>query len=68
MKARRGAATVPSPAECRSRLQRYFDRSTFEQWDDLAPPLIRIPPDGRMVYMIVEKSVRPRPPTDRAMP
>jgi hypothetical protein len=53
-----GAVTVRSPAENRARLQAYFDRVTFEEWDDLAPPLIRISPDGQMAYKVVQKSVR----------
>jgi hypothetical protein len=31
---------------------------SFQQWDDLAPPRIRISPDGQMAYVIVQKSVR----------
>lgn len=38
-----------------ARLQAYFDRSTFQAWDDIAPPLLRISPDGRMAYKIVQK-------------
>lgn len=54
----RGAVAVRSPAENRTRLQRYFNRVNFEEWDDLTPPRIRISPDGQMAYVIVEKSVR----------
>lgn len=41
----------------RARFQRYFDRVNFQQWDDIAPPRIRISPDGRMAYVVVQKSV-----------
>jgi hypothetical protein len=41
----------------RTRFQRYFDRVNFQQWDDIAPPRIRISPDGRMAYVVVQKSV-----------
>jgi hypothetical protein len=53
-----GEVTVSSPAENRARFQAYFDRSTFQAWDDIAPPLLRISPDGRMAYKIVRKRVR----------
>jgi hypothetical protein len=54
----RGAVTVRTPAESRARFQAYFDRSTFQEWTDLAPPIIRISPDGQMAYVIVQKRVR----------
>lgn len=54
----RGRVTAPSRAESTSRLQAYFDRSTFQAWDDLAPPIIRIARDGSMAYVIVQKRVR----------
>ena len=54
----RGAVTVRTPAESRARFQAYFDRSTFLEWADLAPPLIRVSPDGQMAYVIVQKRVR----------
>jgi hypothetical protein len=54
----RGAVTLRTPAENRARFQAYFGRSTFLEWADLAPPLIRISPDGQMAYVIVQKRVR----------
>lgn len=54
----RGAVTVRTPAESRARFQAYFDRSTFQEWADLAPPIIRISPYGQMAYVIVQKQVR----------
>lgn len=45
----------------RARFQRYFDRVSFQQWDDIAPPRIRISPDGQMAYVVVQKSVRLTP-------
>lgn len=42
----------------RARFQRYFDRVSIQQWDDIAPPRIRISPDGKMAYVVVQKSVR----------
>jgi hypothetical protein len=54
----RGSVTVRTPAESRTRFQAYFDRSSFLEWADVAPPLIRISPDGRMAYVVVQKRVR----------
>jgi hypothetical protein len=54
----RGAVTVRTPAESRARFQAYFARSTFLEWADLAPPVIRISPEGQMAYVIVQKRVR----------
>jgi len=53
-----GGVTVRGPAESRTRFQAYFDRVAFEEWDDLALPIIRISPDGQMAYVVVQKSVR----------
>lgn len=53
-----GTVALRSPAESRARFQAYFDRVAFQEWDDLAPPLIRISPDGHMAYVVVQKNVR----------
>jgi hypothetical protein len=54
----RGAVASGTPAEYRASVQAYFDRSTFLEWADLAPPRIRISPDGQMAYVVVQKRVR----------
>lgn len=54
----RGGVTIASPEENRTRMQAYFDRSTFQAWDDIEPPYLRISPDGRMAWKIVRKRVR----------
>jgi hypothetical protein len=41
----------------RARFQEYLDAATFQAWDDIVPPRIRISPDGQMAYVIVEKRV-----------
>ena len=56
-----GLVSLRSREQNRVRFQRYFDRVKFQQWDDIAPPRIRISPDGRMAYVIVQKSVRLSP-------
>jgi hypothetical protein len=53
-----GLVSLRSRDQNRARFQRYFDRVTFQQWDDIAPPRIRISPDGQMAYVVVQKSVR----------
>ena len=53
-----GEVTVSSPEENRTRMQGYFDRSTFQAWDDIGPPYLRVSPDGRMAWKIVRKRVR----------
>ncbi len=54
----RGEIRAQTPEEMRVRMQAYFDRSTFQEWDDIEPPRIRISPDGRMAYALVRKRVR----------
>jgi hypothetical protein len=49
-------------------LQAYFDHSTFQAWDDIAPPILRISPDGRMAYKIVQKRVRLTAPDSTGRP
>ncbi|MFL5472435.1 MAG: hypothetical protein ACJ8AM_08775 [Gemmatimonadales bacterium] len=45
---------TPSSASC---FQEYLDASTFQAWDDIVPPRIKISPDGQMAYAIVQKRV-----------
>jgi hypothetical protein len=63
-----GGVAVISPAENQARLQAYFDHSTFQAWDDIAPPILRISPDGRMAYKIVQKRVRLTAPDSTGRP
>ncbi|HEY7482281.1 MAG TPA: hypothetical protein VH680_17335 [Gemmatimonadales bacterium] len=63
-----GEVTVTSPAENQARFQAYFDRSTFQAWDDIAPPLLRISPDGRMAYKLVRKRVQLTSPDSAGRP
>lgn len=64
----RGEVTQPSAEESRSRLQAYFDRSTFLAWDDLEPPVARLSQDGTMAYVIVRKLVHVRAPDSTGTP
>jgi hypothetical protein len=63
-----GLLSRPPREESRRGMQAYFDRSTFQEWDDLAPPIVRISPDGRMAYVIVQKSVRLTRPDSLGVP
>lgn len=53
----RGNLSIARPAESRAMFQGYFDAVTFQAWDDIVPPRIRISPDGQMAYVVVEKRV-----------
>ena len=64
----RGGVTIASPEENRTRLQAYFDRSTFQAWDDVEPPYLRISPDGRMAWKLVRKRVRLTAPDSAGHP
>jgi len=49
--------TKENRARSQAGFQQYLDASTFQAWDDIAPPRIRISPDGQMAYVIVQKRV-----------
>lgn len=53
-----GKITRPTNEESQNRLQAYFDRSEFLEWDDISPPIIRVSQDASMAYVIVHKRVR----------
>jgi hypothetical protein len=63
-----GVVSRPGREESRQGMQAYFDRSTFQEWADIVPPIIRISPDGRMAYVIVQKSVRLTSPDSLGVP
>jgi hypothetical protein len=49
--------TMANREKGRAGFQEYLDASTFQAWDDIVPPRIRISPDGQMAYVIVQKRV-----------
>jgi len=53
--------TRENRARSQAGFQEYLDASTFQAWDDIAPPRIRISPDGQMAYAVVEKRVHLTP-------
>lgn len=53
----RGGVSVNRRERVRATFQPYLDASTFQAWDDIVPPRIRISPDGQMAYVVVQKRV-----------
>ena len=53
-----GRVNEPDRAAGQKRMQAYFDASTFLEWDDITPPVIRVSDDGSMAYTLVHKKVR----------
>ena len=49
--------TKENRAKSQAGFQEYLDASTFQAWDDIVPPRIRVSPDGHMAYVIVQKRV-----------
>ena len=57
---RAGQISHPTRDESLKRLQAYFQRSDFLEWDDVLPPIVRVSQDASMAYVIVHKRVRLR--------
>jgi ketosteroid isomerase-like protein len=53
----RGGVSVNPRERVRANFQPYLDASTFQAWDDIVPPRIRISPSGDMAYVVVQKRV-----------
>ena len=57
--------------QLRARFQQYFSTAEFTAWDDVAPPIVQVSPDGRMAWMIVKVriaySARDTEKTDETM-
>src|SRR5215218_7340248 len=53
----RGGVSATPRQRVQANFQPYLDASTFQAWDDIVPPRIRISPDGQMAYVIVQKRV-----------
>jgi ketosteroid isomerase-like protein len=53
----RGRVSVGRREQGRTSFQQYLDSSTFQAWDDIVPPQIRISRDGQMAYVVVKKRV-----------
>jgi len=53
-----GKITKPVREASITRFQKYLDNSTFIEWDDIAPPVIKVSDDASMAYVLVHKKVR----------
>jgi hypothetical protein len=49
--------TKENRARSQAGFQEYLTASTFQAWDDIVSPRIRISPDGQMAYVVVQKRV-----------
>jgi hypothetical protein len=63
-----GKIIRPTREHSLNRFQAYFDRSTFIEWDDIAPPVIKVSKDASMAYVIVHKRVRLKAPDETGVP
>jgi hypothetical protein len=54
----RGKIDRPTREASLARFTGYFSNSTFLEWDDIAPPVIKVSDDATMGYVIVHKRVR----------
>ena len=52
-----GGVSIGTRERGRAGFQEYLDASTFQAWDDIVPPRMRISGDGQMAYVVVEKRV-----------
>jgi len=55
-----GGGKIQKPAREASitRFRSYFNNSTFLEWDDITPPVIKVSDDATMGYILVHKKVR----------
>lgn len=53
-----GKISKPTREDSFQRFKNYFGRSTFLEWDDITPPVIKVSDDTTMAYVIVHKKVR----------
>ena len=64
----RGRVSVSARERVRTGFQAYLESATFQAWDDVAPPRIRISPDGRMAWVVVQKRVHVTSPGPAGSP
>lgn len=53
-----GKIRKPSRETSLNRFQNYLNNSTFLEWDDITPPVIKVSDDATLGYVIVHKKVR----------
>lgn len=54
----RGVVSHPEPGAMASRMRDYLGRTTFTEYRDLRPPLVRVSADGTLGWVIVELRAR----------
>ena len=54
----RGEVTHPDPDDTASRMRDYLGRTTFSEYRDLRPPIVRVSDDGTLGWVIVELRAR----------
>lgn len=60
-----GRINQPAREDILKRFQSYFDRTTFIEWDDITPPIIKISEDATMAYAAVNKRVHAKIKNDK---
>jgi len=53
-----GKITKPTREASLTRFQNYLNSSTFIEWDDITPPVIKVSDDATLGYVLVHKKVR----------
>lgn len=53
-----GKITKPTREASLTRFQNYLNNSTFIEWDDITPPVIKVSDDATLGYVLVHKKVR----------
>lgn len=55
-----GKISKPTREASLNRFQNYLNNSTFLEWDDITPPVIKVSDDATLGYVLVHKKVRLR--------
>lgn len=53
-----GKISKPTREASLNRFQNYLNNSTFLEWDDITPPVIKVSDDATLGYVLVHKKVR----------
>jgi hypothetical protein len=64
VQANRGAITRPTLDERRARFTTYLGRTTFEEYRDLADPVVKVSQDGTLAWVIAQVHARGLQRTD----
>lgn len=67
VEARNGKISFLKKADLTKRFQAYFGASTFIEWDDIKPPIIKVSHDATLAHLIVNKRVRLKSKDDKEL-